>query len=99
MIMSNMRTVRDAGFVGAAAGATIVKEVGSMAGEAANAWASVWAEKRARDAEYIRSLPEDQQEEMRQRLEKETIRGQIDSILILFFLGAVVYGVFKWLFY
>ena len=97
--MSNTRTVRNAGFIGAATGAAIVKEVGSMAGSAVNAWSSTWAAKRARDAEYVRTLPEDQQQEVRQRLEKETRRGQADSILILAFLGAVFYGVFKWLFY
>lgn len=96
--MSNTGTVRNAGIAGAALGATVVKEVGSIAASGVNAWSSVWAAKKAQDAAYVKTLPKEKQKAERERLAKETTQGQADSILILIFIGAVAVALFNYFF-
>lgn len=96
--MSGQRTARNATFVGAAVGASVAKEVGSMAGESIKGVQTVWKNKFEQDRQYLNSLPKEKRAAEQQRLARENADGMFTTFCILFIIGGIVVGIFDMLF-
>lgn len=96
--MSGQVTARNATIIGAAVGASVVKEVGNMAGSAVHGFSSVWQAKFEQDRQYLNTLSQEERAAEQARLNRENANGIMNAICVLAGIAACGCFIINWLF-